>query len=55
MKQNNSAAKKCGNIDEEMAGKKAWRCVNCGQIHYSDEAPEECPYCLFPNKPFKEV
>jgi acyl-CoA dehydrogenase len=38
-----------------MSGKTGWRCDNCGQIHYSDEPPDECPYCLFPNKPFKKV
>jgi rubrerythrin len=55
MKQKTSAGKKGGKTEKEMSGKTAWRCKKCGQIHYSDEAPDECPYCLFPNKPFEEV
>jgi acyl-CoA dehydrogenase len=34
---------------------KAWRCRMCGHVHYGDEAPEECPYCFFPQSAFKEV
>ncbi|PKN05838.1 MAG: hypothetical protein CVU72_07530 [Deltaproteobacteria bacterium HGW-Deltaproteobacteria-7] len=49
-------SKKCGiKVDMSTSGKTAWRCENCGEIHYDDEAPEECPFCLFPNKPFKKV
>jgi acyl-CoA dehydrogenase len=55
MKQKASVVRKGGKTDKEMSGKAAWRCDNCGEIHYGDEAPEECPYCLFPNKPFKKV
>ena len=55
MKQKTSAVRKGGKIDKEMSGKTAWRCDNCEEIHYSDEPPDDCPYCLFPNKPFKKV
>lgn len=34
---------------------KVWRCRMCGHVHYGDEPPEECPYCFFPQKAFKEV
>jgi acyl-CoA dehydrogenase len=37
------------------AGQKAWRCRMCGHVHYGDEAPEECPYCFFPQSAFKEM
>ncbi|MCJ8502682.1 acyl-CoA dehydrogenase family protein [Desulfatitalea alkaliphila] len=30
----------------------AWRCRMCGYVHYGEEAPEECPYCFFPEKAF---
>lgn len=33
----------------------AWRCRICGYVHYGDEAPEECPYCFFPQKAFKKA
>lgn len=33
----------------------AYRCRICGHIHYGDEPPEECPYCLFPKGAFKKV
>jgi len=36
-------------------GQKAWRCRVCGHVHYGDQAPEECPYCFFPRKAFKQV
>jgi rubrerythrin len=35
--------------------KTAWRCESCGKIQYGDEAPDECPYCVFPNHSFKKV
>lgn len=25
--------------------KVAWFCINCGHIHYAEEAPEKCPVC----------
>jgi len=28
--------------------KVVWRCLNCGYLHESDEAPEECPACAHP-------
>ena len=37
------------------SGKTAWRCEHCGEIEYADKPPQECPYCLYPNQPFKEV
>ncbi len=36
-------------------GKSAWRCRICGYVHYDDEAPEECPYCFFPQSAFVEI
>jgi len=36
-------------------GKSAWRCRICGYVHYADEAPEECPYCFFPQSAFAEI
>ena len=41
--------------DDPKAGRKVWRCRICGHLHYGDEAPEECPYCFFPRKAFKQV
>jgi acyl-CoA dehydrogenase len=41
----------------ELEGKEdstAWRCRICGYVHYGDEAPEECPYCFFPQSAFKK-
>ncbi|BBO71953.1 acyl-CoA dehydrogenase [Desulfosarcina alkanivorans] len=32
-----------------------WRCRMCGYVHYGDEAPDECPYCFFPQSAFKKV
>ena len=55
MKNKYSAEQHDKNHEEDRSGKTAWRCEKCGQIHYSDEPPDECPYCLFPNKPFKKV
>lgn len=36
-------------------GDKVWRCRICGHVHYGNSAPEECPYCFFPSKSFKEI
>lgn len=33
----------------------AWRCRICGYVHYGETAPEECPYCFFPDSAFKKV
>lgn len=30
-----------------------WKCNNCGYIHTSDEAPEECPVCAHPRAYFE--
>jgi len=30
-----------------------WRCRNCGYIHESDTAPEECPACIHPQAHFE--
>lgn len=37
------------------AGEKSWRCRICGHVHYGAEPPEECPYCFFPGKAFKQA
>jgi len=34
-------------------GKKAWKCNNCGHIHFGDEAPEICPVCAHPRSYFE--
>lgn len=39
--------------DRATAGR-VWRCRICGYVHYGDTPPEECPYCFFPDKAFKE-
>jgi rubrerythrin len=28
--------------------KVVWRCLNCGYLHESEEAPDECPACAHP-------
>ncbi len=40
---------------EGIISKTAWRCRICGYVHYSEEPPEECPYCFFPKTAFKKV
>ncbi len=46
-------------LDKDVLNKEpgvtAWRCRICGHVHYGDEAPEECPYCFFPESAFKKV
>jgi acyl-CoA dehydrogenase len=46
-------------LDRELVNKEpgtdAWRCRICGYVHYGDEAPDECPYCFFPQSAFKKV
>ncbi len=37
------------------AGEKSWRCRICGHVHYGAEPPDECPYCFFPGKAFKQA
>jgi len=34
------------------AGQNAWKCGNCGHIHYGSEAPELCPVCAHPKAYF---
>ena len=36
--------------DEEIA----WKCNNCGYIHYGAEAPEVCPMCDHPQAHFRK-
>ncbi|WP_458862851.1 rubrerythrin [Acidaminobacterium chupaoyuni] len=31
----------------------AWKCANCGHIHYGDKAPEVCPVCSHPQAYFE--
>ncbi|MEL7609702.1 MAG: rubrerythrin [Bacillota bacterium] len=42
----NDAVFKCGQS-------KAWKCNNCGHIHYGDCAPEICPTCNHPKAYFE--
>ena len=32
----------------------AWKCNNCGYIHYGAEAPEVCPMCDHPQAHFRK-
>lgn len=45
------------NIKEEKVfareEKQAWKCGNCGHIHYGDKAPEVCPVCDHPRAYFE--
>lgn len=36
-------------------GEIAWLCRNCGHIHRSSEAPEECPACKHPQAYFERL
>jgi acyl-CoA dehydrogenase len=36
-------------------GTYVWRCRICGNIHYGEEPPPECPYCFFPKEAFKKI
>jgi rubrerythrin len=35
------------------AGKVVWRCMNCGYLHESEDAPKVCPACLHPQSYFE--
>ncbi len=47
------------NIQESKVFKKdasvAWKCRNCGYVHESPEAPEQCPACLHPQSYYEVV
>ena len=34
-------------------GKVSWKCLNCGHIHESEEAPDICPVCNHPKSYFE--
>ena len=46
----NIKADKVFKKDEEIA----WKCNNCGYIHYGAEAPEVCPMCDHPQAHFRK-
>jgi rubrerythrin len=46
----NIKADKVFKKDEEIA----WKCNNCGYIHYGTEAPEVCPMCDHPQAHFRK-
>ena len=46
----NIKADKVFKKDEEIA----WKCNNCGYIHYGSEAPEVCPMCDHPQAHFRK-
>ena len=46
----NIKADKVFKKDEEIA----WKCNNCGYIHYGKEAPEVCPMCDHPQAHFQK-
>lgn len=35
--------------------KVAWKCINCGYIHVSNDAPSACPVCAHPQSYFEPV
>jgi len=37
----------------ERKEKQAWKCTNCGHIHYGEKAPEVCPVCKHPRAFFE--
>ncbi|MGW8194634.1 MAG: acyl-CoA dehydrogenase family protein [Desulforhopalus sp.] len=37
------------------SAERVWRCRICGHVHYGEAPPNECPYCFFPDKAFKEI
>ena len=41
--------------NEKDKNRKAWRCKVCGYVYYGDEAPKECPVCLYPGTVFKDI
>jgi len=41
--------------DPEQRGTSAWRCRQCGHIHYGPEPPPECPFCFFPQGAFRQI
>ena len=46
----NIKADKVFKKDEEIA----WKCANCGYIHYGSEAPQICPMCKYPQGYFRK-
>ena len=44
------AGEEQGKKDEEIA----WKCNNCGYIHYGTDAPEVCPLCDHPQAHFRK-
>lgn len=34
-------------------GTVVWRCINCGYLHESEDAPKACPACLHPQSYFE--
>jgi rubrerythrin len=34
---------------------KAWKCLNCGHIHFGEEAPASCPVCAHPQDYFEQL
>lgn len=48
---NNIERDKVFKKDEEIA----WKCNNCGYIHYGREAPEVCPMCNHPQAHYRKL
>ena len=46
-----------GNLEDETVFKKGgtehWKCRNCGYVHESKEAPQQCPVCNHPRAYFE--
>ena len=41
--------------DEEQRSTAAWRCRQCGHVHYGPQPPQECPFCFFPQGAFRRI
>ena len=37
----------------ERENENVWICLNCGHIHYGNQAPEKCPVCSHPKAYFQ--
>jgi acyl-CoA dehydrogenase len=41
--------------EQGMEGQSVWRCTMCGYVHYGDQPPQKCPYCLVSRSAFRHV
>ncbi len=51
-----AALVKAGKVFESEDGSTvAWKCRNCGHIHFGLKAPSECPVCIHPQSFFEQI